>query len=97
MGTKKRRQYSTEFKREAVELASQPGQTIVGTAADLGVAASALHRWKRDLTEHGSQAFVGQGVARDAELMALRRELAQVKKERDFLKSAAAYFARDDK
>jgi transposase len=97
MGTKKRRQYSTEFKREAVELALQPGQTIVGTAADLGVAASALHRWKRDLTEHGNQAFVGQGVARDAELMALRRELAQVKKERDFLKSAAAYFARDDK
>ena len=97
MGTKKRRQYSAEFKREAVQLASQPGQTIVGTAADLGIAASALHRWKRDFMDHDNGAFVGQGIARDAELMALRRELAQVKKERDFLKSAAVYFAKDDK
>ncbi|NKC11581.1 MAG: transposase [Gammaproteobacteria bacterium] len=40
MGNKKRRQYSAEFKREAVELAMRPGQTIVGTAADLGVATS---------------------------------------------------------
>ena len=40
---------------------------------------------------------MGQGVARDAELMTLRRELAQVKKERDFLRSAAVYFAKDDK
>ena len=41
------------------------------------------------------RAFVGQGVARDEELAQLRRELALVKKERDFLKSAAAYFAKD--
>ena len=97
MGTKKRRQYTAEFKREAVELAASPGQTIVGTAKNLGVAASALHRWKQELEQQGTQAFVGQGQARDAELMALRRELAQVKKERDCSKSAAAYFARDDK
>ena len=42
-------------------------------------------------------AFGGQGVARDEELMRLRRELAQVKKERDFQKSAAAYFAKEGK
>ena len=47
-------------------------------------------RGKRELSEHGKKAFGGQGVARDQELMQLRRELAQVKKERDFLKDAAS-------
>jgi transposase len=95
MGT--RRSYSAEFKREAVELASQPGQTVTGVARDLGIRANLIHRWKRSMQEHGHQAFVGQGVARDEELMRLRRELAQVKKERDFLRDAAAYFAKQDK
>ncbi len=97
MDKKTRRSYSAEFKREAVALASQPGQTIQGVARDLGIGAGLIQRWKRELKEHGQQAFVGQGVARDEELMALRRELAQVKKERDFLKSAAAYFAKEGK
>ncbi len=97
MEKKTRRKYSAEFKREAVVLASQPGQTITGVAADLGVGAGLIQRWKRELSAHGRQAFVGQGVARDEELMVLRRELAQVKKERDFLKSAAAYFAKEGK
>ncbi|NKC16545.1 MAG: transposase [Gammaproteobacteria bacterium] len=63
MGTKKRRQYTAEFKREAIELAMSSGQSIVGTTKDLGIATSVLHRWKRDLEEHGSQAFVRQGQA----------------------------------
>ena len=92
-----RRTFTAEFKREAVELASQPGQTITSVARDLGIGANVLGRWKRELEKHGSQAFGGQGIARDQELMKLRRELAQVKKERDFLKSAAAYFAKDAK
>ena len=92
-----RRKYSPEFKREAVELASQPGQTVTGVARDLGIRPNMLSRWKREATQHGHKAFVGQGVARDEELMRLRRELAQVKKERDFLKDAAAYFAKETK
>lgn len=84
MDKKTRRSYSAEFKREAVALASQPGQTIQGVARDLGIGAGLIQRWKRELKEHSQQAFVGQGVARDEELMALRRELAQVKMERDF-------------
>jgi transposase len=95
--TKSRRKYSPEFKREAVELVNQPGQTVAGVAADLGIVESVLRRWKRELDQHGRKAFGGQGVARDEELMRLRRELAQVKKERDFLKDAAAYFAKDGK
>lgn len=95
MGT--RRNYSPEFKREAVELASQPGQTAPQVARDLGIRPALINRWKREMANHGHQAFVGQGVARDEELMRLRRELAQVKKERDFLKDAAAYFAKETK
>ncbi|NKC11782.1 MAG: transposase [Gammaproteobacteria bacterium] len=49
METKKRRQYTAEFKREAVRSAMSPGQSIVGTAKDLGMATSVLHRWRRDL------------------------------------------------
>jgi transposase len=97
METRKRRKFSPEFKREAVELASQPGQTVAGVARDLGIGTNLLGRWKRELAEHGRQAFGGNGVARDEELLRLRRELAQVKKERDFLKSAAAYFAKEGK
>ena len=95
MGDKTRRYYSPEFKQEAVELASHPGATIAGVARDLGIHANLIRRWRRTLTAHGKRAFVGQGVARDEELAQLRRELALVKKERDFLKSAAAYFAKD--
>jgi transposase len=95
MGNKTRRYYSPEFKQEAIELASQPGATVAGVARDLGIHANLIRRWRDALTSHGKRAFVGQGVARDEELARLRRELALVKKERDFLKSAAAYFAKD--
>ncbi len=90
MDKTKRRNYSAQFKREAVELASAPDQTVNGVAANLGINPNMIHRWRREMDEHGRHAFVGQGVARDEEV------LAQVKKERDFLKSAA-YFAKDGK
>ena len=95
MRSKTRRYYSAEFKQEAIELASQPGATVAAVARDLGIHANLLRRWRHTVTTHGKHAFVGQGVARDEELAQLRRELALVKKERDFLKSAAAYFAKD--
>lgn len=97
MEKRTRRKYSAEFKREAVELAMNAGQTIAGVARDLGVRENLLRRWKQEIEQHGQLAFGGQGVARDEELMRLRRELAQVKKERDFLRSAAVYFAKDGK
>ena len=56
-----------------------------------------LGRWRKSLEEHGDQAFPGQGHARDAEIMRLKRELARVTKERDFLKEAATFFAKTSK
>lgn len=90
----KRRKYSTEFKREAVQLAIMPGASLSQVAKDLGINQAMLGRWKRDLATQGDRAFIGQGHARDQELMRLRRELAKVKQERDFLAEAAAFFAK---
>lgn len=93
----KRRKYSAEFKREAVGLAKSSQQPTNQVARDLGINANMLSRWCRELHEVDAQAFRGQGKARDEELARLRRELAQVKKERDFLQEAAAFFAKASK
>ena len=92
-----RKKYSEEFKREAVLLASQPGVTLKQIGEELGINASMIGRWRRELSTHGKQAFMGQGKARDEEVAALRRELVRVRKERDFLKEAAAFFAKGSK
>jgi len=92
----KRRKYSEEFKREAVGLTRQPGASVSQVARDIGVAANLLFRWRRQVEEE-PKAFPGSGVARDQELLALKRELAKVKRERDFLRDAAAFFASESK
>jgi transposase len=92
-----RRKYSTEFKREAVALANQPGVTKAQIGRDLGINANMIGRWQRELEQNGTKAFLGQGVARDEEMAALKRENARLKKERDFLREAATFFARDPK
>jgi transposase-like protein len=88
MGT--RRKFSAEYKREAVAMLDAPGVTVSQVAADLGIGANMLGRWRRELRRLPQQAFVGNGRSRDEELSQLRRELARVTKERDFLREAAA-------
>lgn len=89
-----RRTYSAEFKREAVELSNRSGVSVAQVAQDLGIQPNMLTRWRRELRTTGPKAFRGQGVARDEELARLRRELGRVTRERDFLKEAAAFFAK---
>ena len=91
----KRRKYSAEFKQEAVALANDPGVTQSQIAGELGINANMLGRWSQECEASGVQAFGGQGRPRDEEMAALKRELARVKKERDFLKEAAAFFAKE--
>ena len=93
----KRRMYSAEFKREAVALANQPGVTKAQIARELDINPNMITRWQRELSANGSKAFLGQGVARDEELATLKRENNRLRKERDFLKEAAAFFASDRK
>ena len=92
-----RRKFSDEYKREAVRLATQPGVTKSQVASDLGINANLLGRWCRDYSANGEAAFPGQGKPRDQEMAQLKRELARVKKERDFLREAATFFARESK
>jgi transposase len=92
-----RRKFSDEFKREAVALANQPGVTKSQVGRELDINANLLGRWCRDFEGNGAAAFPGQGKPRDEEMASLKRELARVKKERDFLRETAAYFARESK
>ncbi len=91
----KRRKFSDEFKHEAVALTRQTGVTISQVARDIGVTAGLLGRWRTELNSGKGKAFTGSGVPRDQEMLLLKRELARVKKERDFLRDAAAFFARE--
>jgi transposase len=63
----------------------------------LGISTRQFRRWRDELQLLGNDAFPGQGRTRDQELTDLKRELAKVKKERNFLKEAAAYFAKESK
>jgi transposase len=90
----KRRKFSPEFKREAVALTRQPGVSCRQIALEIGINPNLLSRWKREADEALGQAFGGSGTPRDQELVALKRELARVKKERDFLREAATFFAK---
>lgn len=96
MGTRK--QFTPEFKREAVQLlesGSRPGSEI---ARERGIARNQLYKWQAELRARGNGAFPGSGMRqeRTTEIARLTRELARVTEERDILKKkAAAYFAKD--
>ena len=88
-----RRRFSAEYKREAVGMLDAPGVSVSQVAAELGIGATVLGRWRREVRQEPTQAFVGQGRPRDENPALLRRELARVTKERDFLREAATCFA----
>ena len=88
-----RKRYTVEFKREAVRQASQPGASTAKVAQDLGIHASLLHRWVRELVASKDGRVAKADAIASAlaqENQRLQRELAQVKTERDILKKAAA-------
>lgn len=99
--TKPRRQYSPEYKQEAVGLVRQSGQPISHIAKNLGIHDSLLRRWIKEHPNPAKKSFPGQGNPGDEEVAHLRREFLEVKRERDFLpkghhvREAAAYFARE--
>ena len=61
---------------------------------ELGISTRQFQRWRDEVALLGKDAFPGSGFTRDKEVAALKRELDRVKKERDFLREAAAYFAK---
>lgn len=92
-----RRKFSAEFKTEAVKLVTERGVSVAQVARDLDLAEIVLRRWMRELSAAPATAFPGHGQQRAdlAEITALKREVANLKAERDILKKAAAFFARE--
>ena len=92
-----RRKFSDEYKREAVRLATPSGVTKSQAVSDLGIHANLLGRGCKDFLTNANAVFSGRGKPRDEEMSQLKWELARVKKERDLLKEAGSFFARESK
>jgi transposase len=92
MGRKRKRKFDDNFKRNAVKQALEGKKAQAEIAADLGISAYTLSRWKDELLSEG--ALNDAALAPDAELRRLREQLAIVTEERDILKKAVAVFSR---
>lgn len=94
-----RRNFDRAFKVEAVRLITDEKRKVAEVARELDIDANLLHRWKRELSDDGNGAFPGKGhqTSEQEELRRLRRELADVKEERDILKKAISVFSRRPK
>ena len=89
-----RRSFSDEFKAEVVELVRQPGNTMGGVARDLDLTETAVRAWVRQADiDDGPRDGLTSGE-RD-ELVRLRRQVRVLREERDILKRATAFFARE--
>ena len=86
--------YPMEFRREAVALLKSSGKTVPQLAGELGVSPQSLRNWARQLEVDDGRAEGLSSAERD-ELRRLRRELRVVTEEREILKKAAAFFAKD--
>ncbi|MDQ6735349.1 MAG: transposase [Nitrospirota bacterium] len=91
-----RRAFTREFKQEAVKLVTESGHPTAQVARDLGLTPNLLRRWKQEVGGDPVAAFPGKGrrTPHEEELARLKRDLARVTQERDFLQSVAAYFAK---
>lgn len=93
----KRRKYSREFKVEAVRLFEESDESASEVGRQLGISRNLIYRWRRQLLAEGKEAFPGAGQlpANEAELQRLRRENERLRQERDILKKAVTFFAKE--
>jgi len=92
-----RRKFSREFKLEAVNLVRGRGVSATQAARDLDVHVNVLRKWVKEFGQDPTHAFPGHGQMKpeQQEVERLRREVARLKAERDILKKAAAFFAKE--
>ena len=92
-----RRSYTREFKVEAVKLVTEQGRSVAEAAKSLGLRENLLRNWKHALAADGDRAVPGSGnpPAIEDELRRLRAENRRLQMERDILKKATAFFARE--
>ena len=94
--------YPESYRKEAVRLADLPDRTAADVARELGIHVGQVYNWRTQFNKLSKGQFtVADGtnysVAEKAEIRRLKKEIADLKEERDFLKKATAYFAKHDK
>jgi len=98
MTRKDRKRYSREFKLEAVRQANESGKPVTEVARELDISVHHLYRWRDQVDKSEENVFPGHGKGPkkpNSELDQLRRENARLREERDILKKAAAFFAKE--
>ena len=95
----RRRRFDSQFKLDAVRLMEESERSVREVAQDLGIRATVLYRWKRELASDPAHAFPGKGHMKpeQEQLQQLQAELTRVKQERDILKKALAFFSRNER
>ena len=92
-----RKKYSKEFKLDAVSLVTDQGYTRIEAARSLGIQANMLGRWVMERQAADGQAFRGNGklTPEQAEIRQLKEENRRLKMEKDILKKATVFFAKE--
>ena len=93
--TKQKRTYSSEFKREAIQLWQSSSKSASAIENELGITPGLLSRWKRKQDKNGQNAFPGKGrlMPEQEKMRQLEKENALLRQERDILKKAVAIFS----
>jgi len=96
MGLQRRRRFDKQFKLDALRMMQESDRPIASIARDLGVHPNVLYKWRNQFLADPDQSFPGKGKLKpeDEELRRLRREVENLKEERDILKKALAVFSR---
>ena len=94
---KTRKTYTREFKLEAIKMMTEQGRSAKDVEGSLGIGSGMLYRWKSQFAAEGESAFPGNGNVSEleAENRELRKALKRAQQERDILKKATAYFAKE--
>ncbi len=95
----KRSTYSKEFKLEAVRLSMREGTTATEVTENLGIHPALISRWRKQYFRDQEESFPGRGNLKesDKELQRLRREVVQLREEREILKKALVFFSKESK
>jgi len=101
MARKKTKSYPETFRKEAVRLADLPDRTAADVARELGIHVGQIYNWRTQFNKLSKNQFTetdgtNYSVAEKAEIRKLKKKVARLEEERDFLKKATAYFAKHD-